>query len=249
MIAGNVFIESGGRITIHHASGALGTAVYRKKLTLASLPGRLWLDLGVVHEIAAVKLNGVDLGVVWTKPARVDISHAVRTGANDLEITVVNLWPNRMIGDDSLPPKKRLTETNLKDALAGESQAHIKYLTFADKAEEEGYDNVARLFRAASFSEQVHASKHLKVLSGIGSTAENLGAAVGGEGFEIEEMYPAYLEVKEFGEEIPKVIGGYTPTCLEKARPFTPRPFAPLCRSHRVEPPKRQSCSRTYFEA
>lgn len=91
-----------------------GTAVYRKKFTLASAPGRLWLDLGEVHEIAAVKLNGVDLGVVWTKPARLDITRAARPGQNDLEITIVNLWPNRMIGDDRLPPEKRLTETNLR---------------------------------------------------------------------------------------------------------------------------------------
>jgi len=91
-----------------------GTAVYRKKLTLASVSGRLWLDLGEVREIASVKLNGVDLGVVWTRPSRMDISRAARAGENDLEITVVNLWPNRMIGDDSLPPEKRRTETNLQ---------------------------------------------------------------------------------------------------------------------------------------
>jgi len=96
---------------------------------------------------------------------------------------------------------KQMTESNLKDALAGESQAHIKYLNFAEKAAEEGYDNVARLFRAASYSEQVHATKHLKVLSGIGSTPENLGAAVGGEGFEIDEMYPAYIDVAKLQGE------------------------------------------------
>ncbi|MCX7005781.1 MAG: glycoside hydrolase, partial [Kiritimatiellaeota bacterium] len=90
-----------------------GTAVYRKNFTLTAVSGKLWLDRGEVHEIATVKLNGVDLGVVWTKPARVDISRTARAGANDLEITVVNLWPNRMIGDASLPEAKRLTETNL----------------------------------------------------------------------------------------------------------------------------------------
>ncbi len=90
-----------------------GTAVYRKKITLTSSPRKLWLDLGEVREIATVKLNGIDLGVVWTKPARVDISRAVRAGENDLEITVVNLWPNRLIGDASLPQEKRLTETNV----------------------------------------------------------------------------------------------------------------------------------------
>lgn len=91
-----------------------GTAVYRKEFTLPSLAGRLWLDLGQVHEIAAVKFNGVDLGVVWAKPARVDITGAARAGKNDLEITVVNLWPNRLIGDDRLPKEKRLTQTNLQ---------------------------------------------------------------------------------------------------------------------------------------
>jgi len=65
-----------------------------------------------------VKLNGVDLGVVWTKPARVDISAAAHVGENDLEITVVNLWPNRLIGDASLSPEKRFTETNIRKFVA-----------------------------------------------------------------------------------------------------------------------------------
>ena len=98
---------------IRHYSGA---AVYRKKFDLASLPAagtRLLLDLGEVHEAASVRLNGVDLGVLWTRPARVDITRAARAGANELEITVVNLWPNRLIADESLPPEKRLTETNI----------------------------------------------------------------------------------------------------------------------------------------
>ncbi len=93
-----------------------GTALYRKNFNLASMPPageKLLLNLGEVREIASVKLNGVDLGVVWTKPARVDISRAVRTGENRLEITVVNLWPNRLIGDEGLPLEKRLTETNM----------------------------------------------------------------------------------------------------------------------------------------
>lgn len=98
-----------------------GTAVYRKKFNLAALPAdgqKLWLDLGEVHEEAVVKLNGQDLGVVWTKPASVDISAAARTGENDLEITVVNLWPNRLIGDAGLPPEKRFTETNIRKFVA-----------------------------------------------------------------------------------------------------------------------------------
>jgi len=90
---------------------------------------------------------------------------------------------------------KKMTEANVKDALAGESQAHIKYLAFSEKAAAEKLPNAARLFKAASFSEQVHATNHLKTLGGVGPTKDNLAAAAGGEGFEVEEMYPAYLNV------------------------------------------------------
>jgi hypothetical protein len=72
----------------------------------------LFLDLGEVHEEAEVLLNGRKLGVVWTKPARIDISKAAKRGENYLEITVVNLWPNRMIGDAGLPVEERFTKTN-----------------------------------------------------------------------------------------------------------------------------------------
>jgi rubrerythrin len=94
-----------------------------------------------------------------------------------------------------------MTEDNLKAAFAGESQAHIKYLAFADKAAAENFPNIARAFKANSYAEQVHATNHLKTLSGIGATAQNLEAAVGGENFEVEEMYPAYLAVAEAQEE------------------------------------------------
>ena len=95
-----------------------------------------------------------------------------------------------------------MTEKNLKDAFAGESQAHMKYLAFADKAEREGKPNVARLFTAIAYAERVHATNHLKVLGGIKSTVENLDAAQGGEHFEVEEMYPAYYEeAKKQGEK------------------------------------------------
>jgi rubrerythrin len=91
----------------------------------------------------------------------------------------------------------KMTEDNLKAAFAGESQAHMRYLIFADKAEKEGFPNVARLFRAISFAEQAHATNHFRTLGGIGSTAENLGEAIGGETYEVEEMYPAFLAVAE----------------------------------------------------
>ena len=92
---------------------------------------------------------------------------------------------------------EKTTETNLQAAFAGESQAHMKYLNFADKAEKEGLPNVARLFQAASFAEQIHASNHLRALEGIQGTVANLEGAFGGETFEIDQMYPAYLKVAE----------------------------------------------------
>jgi rubrerythrin len=96
---------------------------------------------------------------------------------------------------------RAMTETNLKDAFAGESQAHMKYLAFAAKAEQDGYAKVALLFKAIAYAEQVHAINHLKVLDGVGDTAANLEAAAGGEGFEVEEMYPAYKVVAELQGE------------------------------------------------
>ena len=97
-----------------------GTAVYRKRFSLETKPAageRWWLDLGTVHNLAEVRLNGVSLGVVWTAPWQVDITDTLRQGENALEIDVVNLWPNRLIGDKYLPPAKKLTRTNvpLKD--------------------------------------------------------------------------------------------------------------------------------------
>jgi len=85
-----------------------------------------------------------------------------------------------------------MTEESLKAAFAGESQAAEKYLVWAEQADEEGYPNVAKLFRAISFAETRHARNHLRVMGGIGSTADNLAAAFGGESFEVDEMYPAY---------------------------------------------------------
>jgi len=99
---------------IRHYSG---TATYRKTFDLSSPVTRhssLFLDLGAVKNIARVRLNGRDLGVVWTAPWRVDITNALRPGANELEIDVANLWPNRLIGDATLPKEKRFTTTNVR---------------------------------------------------------------------------------------------------------------------------------------
>ena len=94
-----------------------------------------------------------------------------------------------------------MTRRFLKDAFAGESQAHMRYLIFADKAENEGFPNVARLFRAIAYAEFVHARNHLSELGEVGKTADNLAAAVEGETFEVEEMYPAYQEVAKLQGE------------------------------------------------
>jgi len=94
------------------------------------------------------------------------------------------------------------TLENLKEAFAGESQANRKYLAFAKKADEEGYGQAAKLFRAAADAETVHAHAHLAAMGGIGTTEENLKAAVGGETFEFKNMYPDMIsQAAEEGED------------------------------------------------
>jgi hypothetical protein len=97
-----------------------GAATYRTAFDLAQTRDqagaanrRIYVDLGAVQNLAEIRLNGQDLGIVWTAPWRVDITRAARPGANVLEIRVTNLWPNRLIGDASLPKDKRLTSTNI----------------------------------------------------------------------------------------------------------------------------------------
>jgi hypothetical protein len=89
-----------------------GTARYRTRIDLP-VAGEWTLDLGEVREIAEVWLNGQPLGILWKKPFTVKLGPAARPGANELEVEVVNLWPNRLIGDQKLPPGKRFTNTNI----------------------------------------------------------------------------------------------------------------------------------------
>ena len=96
---------------------------------------------------------------------------------------------------------KEMTKENLKAALAGESQAHIKYLAYSAQAAKAGKPNIARLFHAIAYAEQVHAMNHLKELGGIGDTVANLQAAIDGESFEVDEMYAAFLAVAELQNE------------------------------------------------
>ena len=95
-----------------------GTATYRKTFDLDAATknpkGELYLDLGVVKNVAEVRLNGKNLGIVWCPPWRIDISDALKTKDNQLEIDITNLWPNRLIGDGKLPPEKRFTKTTVE---------------------------------------------------------------------------------------------------------------------------------------
>jgi rubrerythrin len=94
-----------------------------------------------------------------------------------------------------------MTDRNLHEAFAGESQAHMKYTIFAEKAETEGKPQVARMFRAIAAAEKVHATNHLRALGLIKTVKENLQSAIDGEHYEITEMYPAFKGVAELQEE------------------------------------------------
>jgi rubrerythrin len=109
----------------------------------------------------------------------------------------------------------KTTAANLRNAHGGESMAHQRYLIWGDRAAMEGFANVARLFRAISAAETVHASNHFRELKdspgdflcasmavfGLAGTSQNLKGAIDGETYEIEEMYPTYLETARYQEE------------------------------------------------
>jgi rubrerythrin len=86
------------------------------------------------------------------------------------------------------------SKENLQTAFAGESQANRRYLFFAQKAEDEGYKVIARLFRAAAEAETIHARNHFTNMGGLGATKDNLEAAIGGEYYEFTKMYPEFIE-------------------------------------------------------
>lgn len=108
-----------------------------------------------------------------------------------------------------------MTQDNLRSAFGGESQAHMRYRIWGDKATKDGFPNVGRLFMATSDAEQVHATLHFKALGdvsgdfavtsgggfGFGSTSDNLQGGINGELFEVDQMYPAYIAVAELQEE------------------------------------------------
>lgn len=98
------------------------------------------------------------------------------------------------------------TKDNLADAFAGESQANRKYLAFSKQAEVDGFPQVAKLFRAAAHAETIHAHAHLRAMGGIHKTVENLAAAIEGEGFEFQQMYPPYLQqAQDEGDKLAEI--------------------------------------------
>ena len=101
------------------------------------------------------------------------------------------------------------TLENLKEAFAGESQAYQKYVNFAKKAEQEGFHNIAMLFRTAAEAEKIHAEGHLRSMDGVGTTAQNLQAAVDGETYEHTTMYPPMLKQSEADNHKAKRMFGY----------------------------------------
>lgn len=94
------------------------------------------------------------------------------------------------------------TLENLQSAFAGEAQANRKYLAFAKKADQDGFPQIAKLFRAAAHAETVHAINHFKAMDGVNDTKENLQAAIVGENYEVVSMYPPMLaEAESIGDK------------------------------------------------
>ena len=100
------------------------------------------------------------------------------------------------------------TKENLETAFAGESQANQKYRAFAKQADQEGFSVIARLFRLTAEAERIHAEGHLKALDGLGSTANNLQAAIDGETYEYKTMYPPMLaQAQTDGHKAKRMFG------------------------------------------
>ena len=123
----------------------------------------------------------------------------------------------------------KTTQENLATAFAGESQANRKYLAFAKQAEKEGFAQIATLFRAAAEAETIHAHAHLANMGGVGTTVQNLEAAVAGETYEFTEMYPPMVEqaaaeghkakkMLDFANRAEKVHAGLFTQALEALR-------------------------------
>jgi rubrerythrin len=150
------------------------------------------------------------------------------------------------------------TEGNLKEAFAGESRANRKYLAFSKKAAEEGYSQVAKLFRAAAEAETIHAHNHLRVLKGIESTRENLQEAISGETHEFKSMYPGMIEAAKsekndaafqtfhFANQVEKIHASLYSKALDNLGKNEPPDYhvCPVCGNtvEKAAPEKRPIC-------
>ena len=133
------------------------------------------------------------------------------------------------------------TENNLQEAFGGESMANRRYLFFAEKAEKEGYPQAARLFRAVAEAETVHARNHLNAIDAVGSTKDNLLAAVMGEHQEFTAIYPTFIEIAveekndratrtfKWANEVEKIHHGYFQAALEALKENRPLEDATYC--------------------
>ena len=109
-----------------------------------------------------------------------------------------------------------VTQENLQDAFAGESQANRKYLAFAVKASAEGYPQIAKLFRAAAAAETIHAHAHLRVMQAVKDTVANLRGAIEGEAHEFQQMYPQFLQEAETEANQAAVVSFRNALAVEK---------------------------------
>ena len=106
-----------------------GTATYRKLFQMDAPEmknNRLILDLGFVKEMASVKINGHQMQVLWSAPFRFDITPFVKAGTNELEVEIVNMWVNRLIGDGKLPVEQRLTKTNINKFNGPDAEQYLR---------------------------------------------------------------------------------------------------------------------------
>ncbi len=122
------------------------------------------------------------------------------------------------------------TENNILEAFSGESQANRRYMFYAEKAEKEGYPQLARLFRAVAEAETVHARNHLNAMDAIGTTKDNVMAASIGEHHEFTGMYPAFIEIAreerndraertfDYANKVEKIHFGYFEAALKDVK-------------------------------
>jgi nitrite reductase (NADH) large subunit len=188
--------EDGGDLVIaDEAEGRLSHFVFRD--------GRM---------IGAILVGHAELGPAVKQAVEAGLSFATllatAPNAKDILARLADASPPSSTSphSNSNTKQERITDMatmdNLKEAFAGESQANRKYLAFAKKADQDGFPQVAKLFRAAAEAETIHAHAHFRVMGGVQDTPANLAAAIEGEGFEFNHMYPKFVaEAKAEGNK------------------------------------------------